>query len=509
MRAQRFWLIGSMVAVALTACGDDDTAASDPETQAAMALSRAMHFTGGELRDGAMGLATEDRVELVLESEQVVHPGEAGLMPLEVDNPIEDDNAGAAVLMQFADADQHVRVPTKKSVDGPGDLNFEFSIDDSVCNGLCATTIDVPITLALELDDGDIGKHEKTSIKVDCSKKGSKAACNSGNPGSGGKAGSSGGSRDSGADLPSSGGRDGGVSISPGATAAVQDLLDAVDDLDNEVCSCIPGSDGNSCLDAVSAERPCNEAVLEAFAEGNEELLACTRDFFVDQTSCITDAACDSTKLEACTASTSMSGDWTEIEAACGTVPAGLRQGIDACGQTSPSPSSCLDGTAIDSSDFCDGVEDCPDGSDETGCSPGNPGDRPTSFPCGSSTISLDKVCDGTMDCSGGYDEMVCVACSDDSAMYSPFDLCDGKDRCADGSDEANCEYPCVGGGSINLFLVCNGTPDCADGSDESFCNGNGFTCPDGMQIPIMSVCDGTADCSDGGDESQALCGSM
>lgn len=508
MRAlHRIWLIGLSLAMATAACGDDDdVAAGDPETQAAEALSRAMHFTGAELRDGAMGIATEDQVEVLLASEQVVHPGEAGLMPLEVDNPIADDKAEQAVLMQFGDVDQHVRVATKKSVNGPGDLNFEFSLDDAVCNGLCATTIEVGVTLALELEGGDIGKHEKTSIKVDCSKKGSKAACNSGASGKGG----SGGARDGGVDTGSgSSGRDGSVPISAGATAAVQDLLDAVDDFDSEICACIPGADGTTCVDTSASQRPCNEAVLSAFAEGNEDLLDCTRQFFADQQGCIADAACDSTKLEACTAaSTAMGGNnWAAIEAECGTVPAGLRSGIDACGGGAPN-SSCLDSTPINSDQFCDGTTDCPDGSDEMGCDSGNPG-TPTSFPCGSSTLPLEQVCDGTMDCPGGLDEMVCAPCSDGSGMFSSFTLCDGKNQCADGSDEMGCMYPCVGGGMVMIQLVCNGTPDCADGSDESFCNGNNFTCPSGLQIPITAVCDGTSDCPDGGDEAQALCGSM
>jgi len=482
-------------------CGDDDDApGGDDESRVAEALARAMHFSGGELRDGAMELASEERVEVVLATDQVMRPGRAGIMALDVDNPVADDKPAQATLMQFGEVEQHVRVPTDESVDGAGDLNFEFQLDDDACEGLCAALIEVPITVALELEGGDISKHLKTQITLDCREDGSQAAC---------EGSSSPGGRDGGAGDPGSGagGRGGSVSVSPGATAAVEGLLDAVEEFESGVCSCLPGAQGDACSSASTRQRSCNEAVLLAFAEGNEELIECTQVYFEDQSSCTLAAACDADALEACSAASDEGDNWTAIEMQCGTVPIGIRTGIDACGMGGGTL-ACANGEPVAVDEWCDGAENCADGSDELGCTPTDPGGRPTQFPCSNGDVlELDALCDGVDDCPDGYDEKVCIMCPDGSGQFSAFNQCDGEQDCADGADEAGCTFACTSGEMVMIQALCDGSDDCADGSDESFCTGQSFTCPDGEQIPAANVCDGTEDCSDGGDESVNVCG--
>ena len=494
------WAAGLLLLVG--GCGDDDDAPSagrDQTARAAEALARAMSFTGGQLRDGAMGLATEDRVEVILPEDQVVRAGRVGIMPLVVDNPLAEDKPERAALMQFGEVEQHVRVPTSRSVAGESDLNFEFELDADACKGLCAERIEVPVRIALELSGGDISKHLKTTIAIDCREDGDPDACDDA-PGSG--------RRDGGSGAAGSGGgqRDGSVPISPGTTAAVQDLLDAVEEYETEVCSCLSAAPASQCDSSVTAGRSCYEVVLLAFATGNEDLIACMQTHFEAQFECLTQATCDATGVESCVGSDA--DNWTAIEEHCGDVPLTIRTGIDGCG--GEVALMCADGKPLGVGAFCDGTEDCADGSDEANCdAPTNPIDpfgRPDSFPCtDGSTLELDRVCDGATDCPSGLDEMVCAPC-EGGGQFSPFDRCDSVDDCSDGSDELGCMFPCADGEMVMIQGYCDGKPDCSDGSDESLCMSGVFTCADGKMLQLSQVCDGTEDCANGADEGVTFC---
>lgn len=93
----------------------------------------------------------------------------------------------------------------------------------------------------------------------------------------------------------------------------------------------------------------------------------------------------------------------------------------------------------------CNFHVDCPDLSDERGCSP-------TGILCDDriQVVFPGQLCDGRMDCANGEDEQSCaprpanephLVCADGSTVPSAV-ACDGRKDCADGRDERSCLFP-------------------------------------------------------------------
>ncbi|GJQ65548.1 hypothetical protein Trydic_g7648 [Trypoxylus dichotomus] len=86
----------------------------------------------------------------------------------------------------------------------------------------------------------------------------------------------------------------------------------------------------------------------------------------------------------------------------------------------------------------CDSQVDCPDGSDELGCTEC----KSTQFKCRDlHCIEKNQVCDGIFHCQDGSDEEACCMrnqfqCPKTGVCISTSLLCDGVDNCADGADE-------------------------------------------------------------------------
>jgi len=80
--------------------------------------------------------------------------------------------------------------------------------------------------------------------------------------------------------------------------------------------------------------------------------------------------------------------------------------------------------------------------------------------------------CNGQNDCADGSDEANCpqYTCDDGSTIIYRWQ-CDMQTDCPDGSDEQNCAFhTCGDGAQFSDWRKCDLFPDCADESDEIGC---------------------------------------
>nr|CAB3262641.1 uncharacterized protein LOC100181212 [Phallusia mammillata] len=174
-------------------------------------------------------------------------------------------------------------------------------------------------------------------------------------------------------------------------------------------------------------------------------------------------------------------------------------------------------------------VKECPGCESQIACSGGRciyNGTDPSSncasyiFKCQSGEcLRPEQFCDGTQDCSDGSDEISNsqgdgITCSSKwnrhpGQCYLPKEyLCDGIDHCVDRLDEcgSDCRYSwtCDNGKCIPAYLVKDNRDDCGDSSDEcadTVDKPTTFQCADGTCLAYDKFCDGRIDCADGSDE--------
>ncbi|KAG8509659.1 Low-density lipoprotein receptor-related protein 2 [Galemys pyrenaicus] len=166
---------------------------------------------------------------------------------------------------------------------------------------------------------------------------------------------------------------------------------------------------------------------------------------------------------------------------------------------------------------LCNGVQECPDGTDEQ-CEEAC-GRHPLAWQCDDGRcIPTSWLCDGAGDCLDGSDEAhSCpeqkIQCPGSSQCRDARELCDDHDEdCEEGSDKGRCpqshclsgQWQCKNRVCVEDSWKCDGTNNCGDSSDEdvcAFCPEGMVRCDEGKCILESLMCDGKADCTDGTDE--------
>jgi len=101
--------------------------------------------------------------------------------------------------------------------------------------------------------------------------------------------------------------------------------------------------------------------------------------------------------------------------------------------------------------------------------------------------LPMNLFCNGEDNCGDGSDEDAeCTDCLSQIKFSTPQLLCDGKTACSDGSDEASAECP-----------------DCQE--NQFRCDAHQLG-PEPKCVPRSNTCDGTSDCNNGADEEGNVC---
>jgi len=164
----------------------------------------------------------------------------------------------------------------------------------------------------------------------------------------------------------------------------------------------------------------------------------------------------------------------------------------------------CSLGNCVKEESVCDRYWDCQEGEDEADCEMVSSTSLPMCEKVGSGPectcsvgqlkcsndlcLEKEKWCNGVDDCGDGSDEVPeCQECASKLALISSSAVCDSFPDCPDMSDETSkaCGCDVDGFRCGKLLNTTKTTPSC---------------------IPLQGVCDGTPDCEGGEDEDPAQC---
>ena len=176
----------------------------------------------------------------------------------------------------------------------------------------------------------------------------------------------------------------------------------------------------------------------------------------------------------------------------------------------------CSNNQLVLLSQFCDGIIDCEDGSDEVFNQPG--------FKCGRCVLPQNNLYDDYGHCDDKSDvcfdnNYACFECFDERLLISSSQVCDGVRDCYDMSDECLCEAYFGSDECESMFepmsLQCFNYNQ-SKSTNNSF-DGNGInspgdfrhlfkTCQAKFGTTVAAICDGRPECRDFSDECSVEC---
>jgi hypothetical protein len=254
------WLgLAALVCAAGCSSSGKKTANQGDSKAVSEALTTGITVEHGKKLAGVIPKATATDVDVTQDDAPLMLAPNGGesIMSLDADNPDEDTDPVAAMLMQFDGSDEHFEADVEASGSDAGTADagtstgtkhysVSFTVDDSICKNFCKGSFDGAMLAALKLKKGGITKHLKRPFKLDCTKEGAET-CEKDKESTKKDAGSDNGGGGSSADA---GGGDTGGNTNTG----INNYLSAVRAFSTAGCKCAKSSTTPFCAAGVSMD---------------------------------------------------------------------------------------------------------------------------------------------------------------------------------------------------------------------------------------------------------------
>lgn len=267
------WLgLAALVCAAGCSSSGKKTANQGDSKAVSEALTTGIEIDHGKKLAGVIPKPTATDVDVQQQDDaplMLAPTGGDSIMSLDADNPDEDTDPVTAMLMQFADSNEHIEAAVEPSASDGGmadagtttkHYEVHFSVNDSICKNFCKGEFDGVMVQALKLKKGGITKHVERPFKLDCRDKGAETCEADKDKGSGNKdAGEDNGGGGSNADA------GGGGSNDTGAYTGIQAYNSNLRNFSGQSCLCAKSKSKTFCeADGAGLSQKAVECVIDA-----------------------------------------------------------------------------------------------------------------------------------------------------------------------------------------------------------------------------------------------------